>query len=101
MKERQRELIDRENLSSRIAASPQGIKPDAPRLDPLGSPKGPVTPLALEEASDYFLVAGRGENSPSVSPGSRSEGSVKDVGAGARVKKASKKTQQPHMTTGI
>lgn len=90
MKERQRELIDREKMSSRIAASPQGIKPDAPRLDPLGSPKGPVTPLALEEAGDYFFVAGRGENSPSVSPGARSEGSVKDVGVGARVKKASK-----------
>jgi hypothetical protein len=91
MKERQRDLIDKAKMSSRIAASPHGVKPNAPRLDPLGSPKGPVTPLALEEGSDYFLIAGSGENSPSVSPASRSEGSVKDVGDGARVRKASKK----------
>jgi hypothetical protein len=91
MKERQRELIDKAKMSSRIAASPHSVKPNAPRLDPLGSPKGPVTPLALEECGDYFLVAGGGANSPSVSPGSRSEGSVKDVGDGARVKKTSKK----------
>ena len=91
MKERQRDLIDKAKMSSRIAASPHGVKPDAPRLDPLGSPKGPVTPLALEEGGDYFLVAGGGENSPSVSPGSRSEGSVKDVGDAACVKKTSKK----------
>jgi hypothetical protein len=90
MKERQRELIDKAKMSSRIAASPYSVKPDAPRLDPLGSPKGPVTPLALERG-DYFLIAGGGDNSPSVSPASRSEGSVKDVGDGARMKKASKK----------
>lgn len=63
MKERQRELIDKAKMSSRIAASPLGVKPNAPRLDPLGSPKGPVTPLALEEGGDYFLFAGSGENS--------------------------------------
>jgi hypothetical protein len=91
MKERQRELIDKAKMSSRIAASPYGVKPEAPRLDPLGSPKGPVTPLALEEGTDYFLVAGSGEHSPSLSPGSRSEGSIKDVGDAARVKKATKK----------
>jgi len=65
----QRDLIDKAKMSSRIAASPHGVKPDAPRLNPLGSPKGPVTPLALE-GGDYFLVAGSGENSPAVSPAS-------------------------------
>jgi hypothetical protein len=74
MKERQRELIDSANLSSRIAASSYGLKPDAPRLDPLGSPKGPVTPLALEETGDYFLIGGSGELSAPSSPGSRSKG---------------------------
>ncbi|ERF77213.1 hypothetical protein EPUS_05782 [Endocarpon pusillum Z07020] len=91
MKERQRDLIDKAKMSSRFAASPHGVKPDAPRLDPLGSPKGPVTPLALEEGGDYFLLGSSGGNSPVVSPASRSEGSVKDIGDGARVKKASKK----------
>jgi hypothetical protein len=93
MKERQRDLINKAKMSSRIAASPHGVKPDAPRLDPLGSPKGPVTPLALalEERGDYFLIPHSGENSPAVSPASRSEGSVKEVGDGARVKKATKK----------
>ena len=55
MHERQRELIDRVRLSSKIAASPAGIRPEAPRLDPLGSPKEPVTPLALESGAGYFL----------------------------------------------
>lgn len=91
MKECQRDLIDKAKMSSRLAASTHGVKPHAPRLDPLGSPKGPVTPLALEEGGDYFLIASSGENSPTVSPASRSEGSVKDVGDGARVKKATKK----------
>jgi hypothetical protein len=91
MKERQRELIDKAKMSSRIAASPHGMKPHAPRLDPLGSPKGPVTPLALEEAGDYFLVAGNEENSPWISPGLRGEGLIKNAGDGANAKKASKK----------
>lgn len=91
MKERQRDLIRNADMSSRIAASPYGVKPDAPRLDPRGSPKGPVTPLALEEGSDYFFVAGSGENSPASSPASWSEGSVKDAGDFARVRKTFKK----------
>jgi len=78
MRERQRELIDRARLSSKIAASPMGIKPDAPRLDPLGSPKGQVTPLELAEAEDYFQVAGAGKVSPVRSPGALSDGSAKD-----------------------
>lgn len=91
MKERQRELIEKAKTSSRIAASPHGVKPDAPRLDPLGSPKGPVTPLQLEEVGDYFLIAGGGDLSPSPSPGSRGDTSVKGVGDTVRAKKASKK----------
>jgi hypothetical protein len=69
MREKQREFLERAHLSSKIAASAMGIKPGAPRLDPLGSPKGVVTPLALEEADDYFQVAGAGKVSPAGSPG--------------------------------
>lgn len=72
MREKQREFLERAHLVSKIAASSMGIKPGAPRLDPLGSPKGPVTPLALEEADDYFQVAGAGKISPAASPGPRS-----------------------------
>ncbi|KIW96128.1 uncharacterized protein Z519_03195 [Cladophialophora bantiana CBS 173.52] len=79
MREKQREFIERTTLSAKIAASSMGIKPGAPRLDPLGSPKGPVTPLALEEGDDYFQVAGAGKVSPAGSPGParspRSDGS--------------------------
>ena len=84
MRERQRELIDRAKMSSKIAASPMGVKPDAPRLDPLGSPKGPMTPLALEDrAVDYFAVPKELGGSPG-SPGSRSDGSVNDAGEDVR-----------------
>ena len=69
MRERQRDLIDRARMSSKIAASPMGIKPHQPTLAPLGSPKGNVTPLALEEAQDYFQVDGAGRVSPAQSPG--------------------------------
>ncbi|EXJ64022.1 hypothetical protein A1O7_00357 [Cladophialophora yegresii CBS 114405] len=69
MREKQREFLERAHVSSKIAASSMGIKPGAPRLDPLGSPKGPVTPLALEEGDDYFQVAGVGKISPAGSPG--------------------------------
>ncbi|EXJ94925.1 hypothetical protein A1O1_00043 [Capronia coronata CBS 617.96] len=72
MREKQREFLERAHLSSKIAASSMGVKPGAPRLDPLGSPKGPVTPLALEEAGDYFQVVGAGKVSPAASPGGRS-----------------------------
>jgi len=72
MQEKQREFIEKVRFSSKIAASPFTNKPGAPRLDPLGSPKGPVTPLALEEQGDYFLVARAGKTSPAVSPGARS-----------------------------
>lgn len=88
MRERQRELIDRAKLSSKIAASSMGIKPDAPRLDPLGSPKGPMTPLALEDsAPDYFAVPKKMGSSPGASPGSRSDASVNDMAADVRGKK--------------
>ena len=78
-------------MSSKIAASPMGVKPDAPRLDPLGSPKGPMTPLALEEgAGDYFAVPQKMGSSPGGSPGSRSDSSVNDVGEDVRRLKAAK-----------
>ena len=70
MREKQRELIERAHLSSKIAASSMGVKPTAPQLNPLGSPTGLVTPLALEgEGDDYFQVAGAGKVSPASSPG--------------------------------
>lgn len=77
MRANQRELLDTVRLSSIIASSQ---KPGAPRLNPLGSPKGAVTPLALEEATDYFSVTRTGTGkSPATSPGpktgSRVEGS--------------------------
>jgi hypothetical protein len=91
MKEHQRDLINKAKMSSRLAASPHGVKPDAPRLDPLGSPKGPVTPLVLEERSDYFLIPSSGENSPAATPASQIEGSFKEVGESAQVMKATKR----------
>ena len=72
MREKQRELLDTVRISSMIAASPAGQKPVSPRLDPLGSPKGPVTPLALEEPTDYFSVTRTGKRSPAASPGAKS-----------------------------
>jgi hypothetical protein len=73
MREKQRELLEGARLFSTIAASPAGQKPGSPRLGPLGSPKGPVTPLALEDSGDYFSVAGAGTRSPAVSPGAKSD----------------------------
>lgn len=72
MREKQKEFLERAQLSSKIAASSMGVKPGNPRLDPLGSPKGPVTPLELDEAADYFQVAGAGKISPATSPQPRS-----------------------------
>ncbi|KAJ9608288.1 hypothetical protein H2200_007276 [Cladophialophora chaetospira] len=72
MREKQREFLERAHLSSKIAASSMGVKPTAPQLNPLGSPTGQVTPLALEgEGDDYFQVAGAGKVSPAGSPGPR------------------------------
>ena len=89
MREKQRELLDSVRISSMIAASPAGQKPGSPRLDPLGSPKGPVTPLALEEPSDYFSVSGAGRRSPATSPGGRSHRSTRsDVSSGKEESKS-------------
>ena len=82
MREKHREFLDSVRLSSKTAASPFSQKPGSPRLDPLGSPKGPVTPLALEDASDYFAVAGAGNRSPARSPGGRSTRSDGSSGKG-------------------
>jgi hypothetical protein len=93
MREKQREFLERAHLSSKIAASSMGVKPGAPRLDPLGSPKGPVTPLALDldEAGDYFQVGGGGKISPAGSPGTRSPRS--DISSDKEDFKKSKKRQ--------
>lgn len=72
LRDKHREFLEKAKLTSKLAASPLSVKPDAPRLDPLGSPKGAVTPLELEEASDYFSVAGAGKISPAGSPGTKS-----------------------------
>ena len=69
MREKSQKMIADHLQASREAASPMGMKPDAPRLDPLGSPNGNVTPLELEGASDYFAVRGAGKRSPAGSPG--------------------------------
>ena len=96
MRERQRELIERAKMSSKIAASAMGVKPDAPRLDPLGSPKGPMTPLALEDGvGDYFTVSKKTGSSPGASPGSRSDGSAHDTGDVWRKKASKAKTSSP------
>ena len=72
MRQKQREFIEKARLTSKLAASPMSSKPDAPRLDPLGSPIGQVTPLELEEAGDYFSTMGAGKKSPATSPAARS-----------------------------
>ena len=72
LRQKHREFLQQAQLSSKLAASPRSSKPDAPRLDPLGSPKGAVTPLELAEAGDYFSSVGAGKVSPAGSPGSRS-----------------------------
>jgi hypothetical protein len=77
MRERQRELIDRARISSRIAASPMGVKPKRPTLAPLGSPKGNVTPLELER-SDYFETDGVERVSPAQSPGAINNQTTKE-----------------------
>lgn len=89
MRDRQRELIERARMSSKIAASPGSIKPGAPRLNPTGSPKGAVTPLTLEETQDYFQLPREARSSPLTSPGGRSDRSSKDRDD-ARNKKSAK-----------
>lgn len=79
MRERQRELIDRARMSSRIAASPMGIKPHQPTLAPLGSPQGNVTPLELE-SPDYFGIRGVERVSPVQSPGALNNEASKEFG---------------------
>ncbi|KAE8379848.1 hypothetical protein BDV26DRAFT_258684 [Aspergillus bertholletiae] len=58
------ELVEGVTLS-KTPSRPLSPSPSAPRLDPLRSP-GPVTPLALEEASGY-LISGA-SNSSALSP---------------------------------
>ncbi|KAL9596942.1 MAG: hypothetical protein Q9219_005453 [cf. Caloplaca sp. 3 TL-2023] len=52
----QRDLvINATRSATRYTTRSPVVRPNSPRLDPLGSP-GPVTPLTLEEQSDYFLA---------------------------------------------
>ena len=54
----QRDLINNIAKTSRsLASSSVSSKPSPPRLNPRGSPGGPMTPFMLEGATDY-LVAG-------------------------------------------
>lgn len=54
----QRELVTNATKASRsLLSSSTGSKPSPPRLTPLRSPGGPMTPLMLEGQGDY-LVAG-------------------------------------------
>ncbi|RMZ74733.1 hypothetical protein DV737_g5793, partial [Chaetothyriales sp. CBS 132003] len=59
MREKHQEFLNSVRLSAKVAASPFGQKPGSPRLDPLGSPKGPVTPLGAG-LSDSGQVANQG-----------------------------------------
>ncbi|RMZ84939.1 hypothetical protein DV738_g445, partial [Chaetothyriales sp. CBS 135597] len=76
MREKHQEFLDSVRLSAKFAASQFCQKPRSPRLDPLGSPKGPVTPLALEEGTGYFSPAGGagtpGKRTTVDTPGGRS-----------------------------
>ncbi|ETN43179.1 uncharacterized protein HMPREF1541_02337 [Cyphellophora europaea CBS 101466] len=71
MRQKHREFLDNAKAASVQAASPASNKPTSPRLDPLGSPKGPVTPLALEDGGDYFTVKRAGKHSPAASPSAK------------------------------
>lgn len=54
----QRDLINNTAKTSRsLLSSDVSSKPSPPRLNPLGSPGGPMTPFMLEGAGDY-LIAG-------------------------------------------
>ena len=87
-------MLDGVRMSSMLAASPAGQKPGSPRLDPLHSPKGAVTPLALEEAHDYFSVEGAGQRSPASSPGAKSHWSVRSDTSSGKQDDASKKQRK-------
>ncbi|KAL8841490.1 MAG: hypothetical protein Q9170_000873 [Blastenia crenularia] len=49
-------VINATQIAIRNAANSPGARPNSPRLNPLGSPGGPVTPLMLEGQGDYFLA---------------------------------------------
>ena len=64
----QRDIINNTARTSHsLLSSSVGSKPTPPRLNPLGSPSGPMTPLMLENSNDYlaagssFLAAGSKE----------------------------------------
>ncbi|SLM36085.1 hypothetical protein LPUS_05512 [Lasallia pustulata] len=67
----QRDIITTATRQPRPARTPTNgpTKPVSPRLNPLGSP-GPVTPMMLEEQTDYLLA---GAESGGLSPGSFGE----------------------------
>lgn len=93
MSRKSRAFLETVNLSSAQAVAQNG-KPTSPRLEPLHSPRGPVTPLALgeEEPGDYFAIKATSKPSPAGSPGAlsaRSDGSSsgENLGAGRSKRK--------------
>lgn len=80
MSRKNREFLDTTAAVS-VQAGSTTSKPTSPRLEPLGSPRGPVTPLVLEDANDYFTVKGAGKPSPAGSPGAVSHRSDSSSGA--------------------
>ena len=65
-------FLQQAQLSPKLAASLLSVIPDPPRLDPSSSPKGTLTPLALEEGDDYISAAGAANIFPATSPGTPS-----------------------------
>lgn len=58
MRDKQQELINEIHRSSELAGTSEAVKPKTPHLVPLGSPKGLITPLALEQENEYFQKRG-------------------------------------------
>jgi hypothetical protein len=54
MREKQEEFIRAVRFQCKMAASAVSLRPISPHLHPCDSPKGPVSPLTLGEARDYF-----------------------------------------------
>jgi hypothetical protein len=56
MREKQEEFLRAVLYSCKVAGSAVGMKPTSPHLHPCESPRGPVSPLTLGEAEDYFTT---------------------------------------------
>ncbi|KEF54401.1 uncharacterized protein A1O9_09567, partial [Exophiala aquamarina CBS 119918] len=67
MRDKQQELINEISRSSELPGTSKPVKPETPHLIPLGSPKGLITPLALEHGNEYFHSRGNAAVSPTTS----------------------------------